>query len=1176
MLAALSQLFEKEFKANLGKPEQLATSLGWKKSISTATSAEEFIASNLDESLSALAAELEMDKGVFTRLIAEAGGSFGEGDLVKAIKWEPKSGFKDADLRTMHARVMAVRVRIEANAGQVDRISKTITDNIEKGITGAEGEAVQRKHQIALIRAVTQQMSDMEELAMVRSSAGRLLRAFRQYDVLTKTGVDAKQQRKLEEQLFAIVGGEAGVDDIAHKIQLAKSEHTIGKVKLAKQLREYTNMQQATGLLGLGDAVVDVVINSMLSAFTTQAVNVSSSLLKRTGQNVGRYAATWMIPSNPDSLSPFKYLSDAMYKDALDPVTQKAMTREVTQQFMRDTAKKDLFETFHMAAEILRTFARAGDDGSHAMYATKNASEISVNRQQEAYNSIHGTAAVDRDHTRSFGGSHTAHELEAKLGAASSGAIGANALRTIHDYIGQGAYQWAYKTGKHPAMQALAKTWDLGYESVIRQPIRKMVAFDTLLKRLFYRSRAHSTLAAHGAMQGLDGAELGAYIVKMQDNMILKNGQPFSKEALTNLALEEYEALLNVGKVSQKDKSEFINRYINDNWDLYEPGSDVLIIGGHERAALAKSFLDDATETTYQRGLDQDHSEVAEAAEKAQRPKPGEQKSFDVSKAPPPETGLGNKAFHTAGEGVSMLASGHPIFRMFAPFVRTPVNIWKDIWSLMPLVGAATKKHQAALISEDVMKRADAYGRQLLGFALAGGAFGLIANGRMTGSRKKDPRLQAMFENAGWTPNVIYLPDGSKFDYSRLEPVNGPLKMYASYFEAMEATKYLPEQRQELQDHFFAVNATILDAMKDSTYAKDLATMFTVLEGLSESDEASDTMQKLAEDKLLQVVPNLFAKTSDSYDSQMREAEDFWEKAQKRVFPWGLPPKRDPILGRALNKDHSWFSPKLKSALPYKLTKKNMVKTFRVYSELAQMHNFIDAPNRILNGIPQLNMTSYKASIDHKDPKKSLALEVRATNFKARGGEECPIKRGQSFYDFYQQYIGQRKVPLNSIEISHWRDNIENGYEGEERERVSKLFDNLENSIKKDNLVSLEEVLLLVISSDAYQAADPRANIMLNKESKRTALLRSIVSSWRADSLQELLGETIDLEPDTPIIKRGKSGVIGTFWPNLAALTGAYDIAQAAYDGVPEEEMEDNETNIKDAMAREDLLGGED
>jgi hypothetical protein len=364
--------------------------------------------------------------------------------------------------------------------------------------------------------------------------------------------------------------------------------------------------------------------------------------------------------------------------------------------------------------------------------------------------------------------------------------------------------------------------------------------------------------------------------------------------------------------------------------------------------------------------------------------------------------------------------------------------------------------------------------------------------------------------------------------------------------------------------------------MKDSTYAKDLATMFSVLDGMSETDEASDTMQKLFEDKLLQVVPNLFAKTTDAYDSQMREAYTGWEKIQKRFFPWGLPPKRDPILGRALNKDHSWFTPKQRAVLPFKLTKKTVGKAVRVYSELAQMHNFIDAPQRNIQGFPQLNTTKFNASIDHKDPKKDLKLEVLATNFKAPGGEPCPVRRGQSFYDFYQQYIGQRKVPLNSIEVSHWRDNILSGYEGEERERVSKLFDNLEDSIKKDNLVSLEEVLLLVISSDAYQAADPRASILLNQESKRTALLRSIVSSWRAESMKELLGEDIDLDKSTPIIKRGKSGPIGLFWPNLAALTGAYTIAQAAYDGVPEEEMEDNETNIKDAMAREDLLGGED
>jgi hypothetical protein len=78
------------------------------------------------------------------------------------------------------------------------------------------------------------------------------------------------------------------------------------------------------------------------------------------------------------------------------------------------------------------------------------------------------------------------------------------------------------------------------------------------------------------------------------------------------------------------------------------------------------------------------------------------------------------------GKLVTNILNEAPYFRFLAPFVKTPTNLWRNVESRIPVLGAFTKPMRDLWRSGDRRARADVLGRQLFGFSASIYAYHLV------------------------------------------------------------------------------------------------------------------------------------------------------------------------------------------------------------------------------------------------------------------------------------------------------------------------------------------------------------------------------------------------------------------------------------------------------------------
>jgi hypothetical protein len=112
------------------------------------------------------------------------------------------------------------------------------------------------------------------------------------------------------------------------------------------------------------------------------------------------------------------------------------------------------------------------------------------------------------------------------------------------------------------------------------------------------------------------------------------------------------------------------------------------------------------------------------------------------------------------GKAVESFLKEAPYLRFLAPFVRTPTNLWRNVESRIPVLGAFTKPMRELWRSGDRRARADVLGRQLFGFSASIYAYHLVGQDitdskgniypRVTGAGPKDYNIKKLWLQNGW------------------------------------------------------------------------------------------------------------------------------------------------------------------------------------------------------------------------------------------------------------------------------------------------------------------------------------------------------------------------------------------------------------------------------------------
>lgn len=324
---------------------------------------------------------------------------------------------------------------------------------------------------------------------------------------------------------------------------------------------------------------------------------------------------------------------------------------------------------------------------------------------------------------------------------------------------------------------------------------------------------------------------------------------------------------------------------------------------------------------------------------------------------------------HSAQEFVSR----HPLLRLIAPFIRTPINLAKfvgqrdpggaftlpQVWTRRlfdaadaPALEAVRNRNVRALLSEDPDEKAEAFGRMAAGLGIFMGAAYAATQGLITGSGPDDQEQRRVLEDAGWVPYAINT--GDKYvQFLRGDPFSTFLGLAA---DIVETTRFAAMERGE--DQFSAVVLGLVSSAADNLTNK------TYLTGVRAFFDAISRPERSGGAFLAQAAglpfPRVFSQLRDVIsDPVLKDTYGLVNKVRSRVPFLGeagrpIPPARN-VLGEPIRRTLGlWADPDTPASLwldmflpiTYREVSDDEIRT-----ELASLRHGFSPPPRTVLGV---------------------------------------------------------------------------------------------------------------------------------------------------------------------------------------------------------------------------------
>ena len=306
-----------------------------------------------------------------------------------------------------------------------------------------------------------------------------------------------------------------------------------------------------------------------------------------------------------------------------------------------------------------------------------------------------------------------------------------------------------------------------------------------------------------------------------------------------------------------------------------------------------------------------------------------------------------------AGKWMQSGAAQFPAFRVIVPFIRTPVNIFRQAWQMTPVLGRFQKQFAADLASSDKTIVAAARGREALGGLLWTSSILAASTGQMTGGGPKDPALRERWLEAGNQPYSFITTDsvtGQKTftSFARLDPFSTLLGVAADY---AEAGKYMKED--DLGHVAQMMGISLTRNITSKSYLKGL------IDTLAAVNDPDRNMGKWVQQRAATYVPfsGAMGQVRQETDDSMREVRSVMDAMINKVpgMSDSLPAKRSWVTGDpVLNGDGDGGSiPDLVNPFASRKASDN-----KVLQELAHLQHGIKAPAEAIGNV-LLNTEQY-------------------------------------------------------------------------------------------------------------------------------------------------------------------------------------------------------------------------
>lgn len=250
-----------------------------------------------------------------------------------------------------------------------------------------------------------------------------------------------------------------------------------------------------------------------------------------------------------------------------------------------------------------------------------------------------------------------------------------------------------------------------------------------------------------------------------------------------------------------------------------------------------------------------------------------------------------NLGADTIGNSLLKFSYKHPSIRLIVPFIRTPVNIFRDFLAHSPLFKLS---HDYKTMFQNGGEEAvRAQGQIALGTLTLLTGTALAANGLITGSPPTNPKERAQFFASGKLPYAFCI-NGSYYPYNRLDPAAMFLGWCADLVAAGERMQDGLYSEETLKEAGVALLAAAVNNVTSKTYMQGFSEFVDVM------NEPDRYLSNAAGRMLGSFVPlsSLLREGRQLTDPALREVDGIIDQLSNGI----------PYLSQALPARHNWIT----------------------------------------------------------------------------------------------------------------------------------------------------------------------------------------------------------------------------------------------------------------------------
>lgn len=233
---------------------------------------------------------------------------------------------------------------------------------------------------------------------------------------------------------------------------------------------------------------------------------------------------------------------------------------------------------------------------------------------------------------------------------------------------------------------------------------------------------------------------------------------------------------------------------------------------------------------------------------------------------------------------IQKMAVEYPALQLLLPFVRTPTNLLKRAGQRTPVLAMISRTVREDIAAGGVRK-AEALGRQAMGFFVISSMLFAYSEGKVTGAGTTDKKLRRFNRETESGQQYSFRIGDRMYSYNRLDPNFIAVGAIVSALEALPSDFEITDLRDEpelISDMLGALFLGLTQTFKNKAYFQGVTNFLSAMQ--AEDDAGTRGVVRYGENFISSFVPPAIQQTTDLLTGQeaLREAIGLADKLKKR------------------------------------------------------------------------------------------------------------------------------------------------------------------------------------------------------------------------------------------------------------------------------------------------------